>query len=210
MSVFASCFADRDAGSCRALSRSTLGRFVGRRRGLGAGGFATVDQSLMRGSSRMIWFVAGLPCTEHECGPKPLQDEVKGSPDLRPAPRPVRRTGRCVAGGRGRVTGQQPLALGVAAGRRRKVGGAGREQCPRPVTHLSGHRLPSLYRAASIAARPHHVPDLNTPLRPHRLRGAAGMAGPAAWATAQTKPTSSRAIAAIATVGRLPRAVRRR
>jgi hypothetical protein len=76
---------------------------AGRRSSLGASVFATVDQSLMRGSSRLIWFVAGLPCTEHECGPKPLQDEVKGSPDLRPAPRLMRRMVSAMAGWGGGV-----------------------------------------------------------------------------------------------------------
>src|SRR6266404_10004604 len=88
---------------------------MGRRTGLGAGSLATVDHSLMRGSSRMTTGSSrGCLGLRASVGEKPLQHEAKGSPDLRPAPRLVRRRDvGCWRMGRWDVLGQQALALPI-------------------------------------------------------------------------------------------------
>src|SRR5260221_2325078 len=80
---------------------------------------ATVDRSLMRGFEPTgPWFVAGLPRTEHEYGPKPLLDEVEGSPDLRPASRLVfRRIGLAGLAASGSKDGWVWRAVRVPCGR---------------------------------------------------------------------------------------------
>ena len=90
-----------------------LVRGMGRRKGLGAGGFATVDHSLMRGSSRMTTGSSqGCLALSASVGQKPLLDEAKDSPDLRPAPRLMRRRDvDCWPAGWWSVLGQQGPAL---------------------------------------------------------------------------------------------------
>src|ERR1041385_5387890 len=104
-------------------------RLLCRRKGLGAGGLATVDQSLIRGSSRMTTRSSrGCLALRASVGQKPLQHEVKGSPDLRPAPRLVRRRDvECWRVWRRNGLGQQALGLLVGGGL-----GWGRGSRPRP------------------------------------------------------------------------------
>src|SRR5258708_38498696 len=91
---------------------------MGRRTGLGAGSLATVDQSLMRVSIRMTTGSSrGCLGLRARVGEKPLQHEVKGSPDLRPAPRMVRRRDvGCWRRGWRNMVWQQAVALPVGGG----------------------------------------------------------------------------------------------
>jgi len=135
---------------------------MGRRKGLGAGEFATVDHSLMRGSSRMTTGSSqGYLALSASVGQKPLLDEARGSPDLRPAPRLMRRRDvGCWRTGRWNVLRQQGLAL---PGRWAPEGGRGPRRRLGPHSrpwHSSGHRLPSLYRGSSIAPHPVLALDL--------------------------------------------------
>ena len=97
--------------------------------------FATVDHSLMRGSSRMTTCSSqGCLALSASVGQKPLLDEAKGSPDLRPAPRLMRRhdVDRWLAG-RWDALGQEGLAL---PGWRAPEGGCG------PRRRLGAHSRP--------------------------------------------------------------------
>ena len=149
---------------------------MGRRTGLGAGSLATVDHSLMRVSGRMTTGSSrGCLGLRARVGEKPLQHEVKGSPDLRPAPRMVRRRDvGCWRRGWRNMVWQQAVAL--------PVGGC-------LQWHPSGHRLPSLYRGSSVAPRHVLTPDLNTHLWALALRRRL-------WLRADLKPI-------VAVVGRL-------